>query len=211
MQPANRLSTSFKQLINYTLTVKTSEVSWPMKTNFALAVHGRWINYVVHRRDHKGIEVVSFTNPRTIDLYRVSLQSLPAAPPPPPPPPVPKGQPALDPLILCQTIGDIEAHSKPRFPAPSSELCQNWLRHWRDTLYPRVSVHRRCGASRFGLVVRRKRKDLGSIPLRLSFLFKKVVVCEQCPVTVSITSYWNIKMALIAAHLNAGIIPVVTV
>ena len=34
--------------------------------------------------------------------------------------------------------------------------------------------------SRFGLAVRRsvgKRKDLGSIPLRLSFLFKKVVVC----------------------------------
>ena len=41
------------------------------------------------------------------------------------------------------------------------------------------------GVSRFGLAVRRsagKRKDLGSIPLRLSFLFKKVV-------TLSITSY----------------------
>ena len=38
------------------------------------------------------------------------------------------------------------------------------------------------GVSRFGLAVRRyagKRKDLGSIPLRLSFLFKKVVVCGQ--------------------------------
>ena len=54
-------------------------------------------------------------------------------------------------------------------------------------------------------------KDLGSIPLRLSFLFKKVVVCGHCLVTWSITSYWNIKMALIAAHLNAGIILVVTV
>ena len=34
--------------------------------------------------------------------------------------------------------------------------------------------------SRFGLAVRRKagkRKDLGSILLRLSFFFKKVVVC----------------------------------
>ena len=34
--------------------------------------------------------------------------------------------------------------------------------------------------SRFGLTVRRqagKWKDLGSIPLRLSFLFKKAVVC----------------------------------
>ena len=34
-----------------------------------------------------------------------------------------------------------------------------------------------------------KRKDLGSIPLRLSFLFKKVVVCGHCLVTLSITSY----------------------
>ena len=68
--------------------------------------------------------------------------------------------------------------------------------------------------SRFGLAVRRKagkRKDLGSIPLRFSFLFKKVVVCGHCLVTLSITSYRNIKMALIAAHLNAGIILVVTV
>ena len=46
--------------------------------------------------------------------------------------------------------------------------------------------------SRFGLAVRRKvgkRKDLGSIPLRLSFLFKKVVVCGHCLVTLTITSY----------------------
>ena len=46
--------------------------------------------------------------------------------------------------------------------------------------------------SRFGLAVRRyagKRKDLGSIPLRLSFLFRKVVVCGHHLVTVSITSY----------------------
>ena len=44
----------------------------------------------------------------------------------------------------------------------------------------------------FGLAVRRqagKRKDLGSIPLRLSFLFKKVVVCGHCLVALSITSY----------------------
>ena len=33
-----------------------------------------------------------------------------------------------------------------------------------------------------------KRKDLGSIPLRLSFLFKRVVVCGHCLVTLSITS-----------------------
>ena len=39
---------------------------------------------------------------------------------------------------------------------------------------------------------------------------RKVVVCGHCLVTLSITSYWNIKIALIAAHLNAGIILVVT-
>ena len=46
--------------------------------------------------------------------------------------------------------------------------------------------------SRFGLAVRRlagKRKDLGSTPLRLSFLFRKDVVCGHCLVTLSITSY----------------------
>ena len=34
-------------------------------------------------------------------------------------------------------------HSKHRFPAPSSKLCQIWLRHWRGTLYLRAAVHRR--------------------------------------------------------------------
>ena len=53
--------------------------------------------------------------------------------------------------------------------------------------------------------------DLGSIPLRLSFLFKKAVVCGHCPVTLSATSYQNIKMALIAAHLNEEVILVVSV
>ena len=46
--------------------------------------------------------------------------------------------------------------------------------------------------SRFGRAVRRwagKRKDLGSISLRLSFLFRKVVVCGRRLVTLSITSY----------------------
>ena len=52
--------------------------------------------------------------------------------------------------------------------------------------------------------------DLGSIPLRLSFLFRKVVVCGHCLVALSITSYRNIKMAFIAAHLNAEVILVVT-
>ena len=56
-----------------------------------------------------------------------------------------------------------------------------------------------------------KRKDLGSLPPRLSYLLKKVGVCAHYLVTLSITSYWNIKMAHIAAHLNAEVILVVTV
>ena len=35
------------------------------------------------------------------------------------------------------------AHSQHRFPAPSSTLCQIYLRHWRGTLYLRAAVHRR--------------------------------------------------------------------
>ena len=30
----------------------------------------------------------------------------------------------------------------PRFPAPSSKLCQIWLRYWRGTLYLHAAVHR---------------------------------------------------------------------
>ena len=48
---------------------------------------------------------------------------------------------------------------------------------------------RHSSVSRFGLAVRRyagKRKDLGSIPFRPSFLFKKLV-CGYCLVTLSLT------------------------
>ena len=38
-----------------------------------------------------------------------------------------------------------------------------------------------------------KRKDLGSIPLRLPFLFKKVVVCGQCLVILSLTINETLK------------------
>ena len=62
--------------------------------------------------------------------------------------------------------------------------------------------------SRFGLAVRCQ-KGLGSIPLWLSFLFRKVVTCGHCVVTLSLTIN-DIKMALIAAHLNAGVMLVVT-
>ena len=55
-----------------------------------------------------------------------------------------------------------------------------------------------------------KQKDLGLNPLRLSFLFKRcglwTLSCDFVP-----HDYLNIKMALIAAHLNAGVILVVTV
>ena len=64
--------------------------------------------------------------------------------------------------------------------------------------------------SRFGLAVRRwtgKQKDLSSNPLRLSFLFKKVVVCGHCLVTLSLA----INETRIAVHLNAGVLLAVTV
>ena len=53
-------------------------------------------------------------------------------------------------------------------------------------------------------------KGLGSIPLRLSFLFEKVVVCGHCLVTLSLTINKTLKVALITAHINAGVILVVT-
>ena len=37
-----------------------------------------------------------------------------------------------------------QPHSQHHFQAPSSKLCQNWLRHRRGTLYLRAAVHRRC-------------------------------------------------------------------
>ena len=70
-----------------------------------------------------------------------------------------------------------------------------------------------CHVSRFGLAVRceaGKQKSLGSIPLRLSLLFKKVVVCGHCLVSLSLTIN-EVKLALIAAYLNAGVILLVTV
>ena len=67
--------------------------------------------------------------------------------------------------------------------------------------------------SRFGLAVRRwagKRKDLGSIPLRLSFLFKKVVVCGHYLVTLSLTINETLKW-LSSLPILMQVILVVTV
>ena len=43
-----------------------------------------------------------------------------------------------DQSLLCW-----KPHSKHRFLAPSSKLCQIWLRHWRGTLYLHAAVQRR--------------------------------------------------------------------
>ena len=90
-------------------------------------------------------------------------------------------------------------------------FCQNiGARSWLTFEPP---GHARITVSRFGLAVRRqagKQKGLGSIPLRLSILFKKVVVCGHCRV-ILFSQLINIKMALNAAHLTAGVILVVTV
>ena len=37
--------------------------------------------------------------------------------------------------ILHTRVRMGSAHSEHRFSVPSSKLCQNWLRHWRGTLY----------------------------------------------------------------------------
>ena len=39
---------------------------------------------------------------------------------------------------------ELNAHFKLDALAPSSKLCQNWLHHWRDTLYLHAAVHRSC-------------------------------------------------------------------
>ena len=68
--------------------------------------------------------------------------------------------------------------------------------------------------SRFGLTVRRwvgKQKDLGSIPLRLSFLLKKVVVCGQCLVTLSLTINETLKRLSLLPILMQESFLVVTV
>ena len=59
-------------------------------------------------------------------------------------------------------------------------------------------------ANRFGLAVRReagKQKGLASISLRLSLLFKKVVVCGHCLVTLSLTVNETLKwLSLCRSH-----------
>ena len=65
--------------------------------------------------------------------------------------------------------------------------------HCLNTSIVLAAVHRLSGLFRAVSAVEPslsrpgKRKDLGSIPLRLSF--KTVVVCGHCLVTLSITSY----------------------
>ena len=49
------------------------------------------------------------------------------------------------------------------------------------------------GGQQEGLSAGLKQKDLGSIPLRLSFFFKKVVVCGHCLVALSLTVNETLK------------------
>ena len=68
---------------------------------------------------------------------------------------------------------------------------------------------RQLGLSGKGVRLASSEKDLGSIPFRLSSLFKTVVVCRHCLVTLSFTLNETLKRLL--PHLNAGVILVVTV
>ena len=43
--------------------------------------------------------------------------------------------------VLCLVLHlGVQSHEH-RFPAPSSKLCRNWLRHWRSTLHLRAAVY----------------------------------------------------------------------
>ena len=55
-----------------------------------------------------------------------------------------------------------------------------------------------------------RQRNFGSIPLRLSFLFKSHGLLTLSCDFVS-HNWWNIKMALIAEHLNAGVNQMVSV
>ena len=78
--------------------------------------------------------------------------------------------------------------------------------------FPLLSGGITSGGRQEGLWAGLKQRCLGSIPLRFSFFFKKVVVCgHSLVVTLSLTINETFKMALIATHLNAGVILVVTV
>ena len=81
----------------------------------------------------------------------------------------------------------------------------------RDRVFHATAEHE-ASVSWFGLVVRLvSGRTSVWYPIGSPFCWKKVVVCGHGLVTLSITSYWNIKMALIAAHLNAAVILAVTV
>ena len=104
-------------------------------------------------------------------------------------------------------------------------LWQEWM--WRKVDHPSVSLrksaapnrraltihdmtwHDTCCETRFGLAVRQR--DHGSILIRLSILFKSCGLWTLSCDFVPHSKLWNIKMALIAAHLNAEVILVVTV
>ena len=82
-------------------------------------------------------------------------------------------------IKLSSGVSRIKLKGEPVWPSGnhSSSKCPKYVR--RTNIRPVKN----------GLKASGKRKDLGSIPLRLSFLFKKVVVCGHCLVTLSIISY----------------------
>ena len=120
----------------------------------------------------------------------------PSSQPPSPPPPnqsTPPTPPAVggQPPTLPQTALPQSSVLSSQLQTPTSPLTTPPHRRPLNVFKVRVCFGSN-NVSRFGLAVRRyagKRKDLGSIPLRLSFLFRKVVVCGHCLVTLSVPSY----------------------
>ena len=91
--------------------------------------------------------------------------------------------------VLLGKAGPIQA-----WRLPSNNLYAS-LQH-SHARQPHSRQRARVRVSRFGLAVRRyagKQRDLGSNPLRLSFLFKKVVICGQCLVTLFLTINETLK------------------
>ena len=56
-----------------------------------------------------------------------------------------------------------------------------------------------------------KEKSVGSIPLLLAFLLKKLWFMDTVFLTLPLTINRNLKTAIIAAHVDAGVTLVVTV
>ena len=97
-----------------------------------------------------------------------------------------------------------------RFSPPPCRLLFRLSLHRRVTIY---CAWRSPFSSREPVWAQRQGVRLvsGRTSVRVRFLFRKVVVCGHCLVTLSLTMNEILKRLSSLAHLNAEVIPVVTV